>query len=410
VDLNALLTGADAGGTWSEVSAVPSGAGAFQATQGVFNTVGQAPGTYIFQYKIGGQSPCPDDSTSVRVVLFPSPVADAGPDQVLSCTEPEVTLGGAGTSTGAGMQYDWILSSGGLSSGNTRTIVASAPGIYVLTVTTPDGCTSRDSVQVQENAQPLTVGVSVHPVVCFGQRNGSIRIDTVTGGTAPLLFSLNGGPYGNATQFVNLGPGAYMLSVQDATGCEWSGSYQIVEPPELKIDLGNDLEVALGDSVHLLLQTSVNQGDLSSMVWRPLMDSAAVGKPYQHFLPVQSVLVSVEVADSNGCRALDEVLIRLRKDRRVYIPNAFEPGSLQNAIFEISVGNEVAEIEILDIFSRWGEKVFEARNYLPVPGKTGWNGVFRGKAADVGVYPYYLLIRYKNGEKEVFTGGITLLR
>lgn len=410
VDLNALLTGADPGGVWSEVSAAPSGAGAFLANQGIFNTTGQGPGTYLFQYRIGGQFPCPDDSTAVQVVLFPGPVADAGPDQVLSCTEPEITLGGAGTSTGAGVQYYWSVAASGQPLGNSRTVQVSAPGVYILTVTTPQGCTGRDSVQVQENAQPLSVGVTVRPIGCFGQKNGSIRIDTVSGGTAPLLFSLNGGPYGNTTQFSDLGPGAYVLAVQDASGCEWSGAYTVVEPPEIKIDLGNDQDIVLGDSVHLLLKTSVSQGYFSSIVWRPLMDSAAIGMPYQHFLPVQSVLVSVEVADSNGCRALYEVLIRLQKKRRVYIPNVFEPGSLRNNIFEISVGNDVAEIERLEIFSRWGEKVFEARQYLPEPGKTGWNGLVRGREADVGVYTYYLMVRYKNGDKELFTGGVTLLR
>lgn len=410
VDLKTLLTGAGPGGTWSEVSQIPSGAGAFQAVQGIFNTSGQMPGAYIFQYKIGGQTPCPDDSTAVQVVLFPSPVADAGPDQVLSCAEPETKLGGAGTSSGAGIQYNWNLAGNNLPVGSTPTVSVSLPGTYFLTVKTAAGCSAHDSVLVQEDNQPLSVGATVQPVLCFGQRNGSIRIDTVSGGTAPLLFSLNGGPFSHATQYTNLAPGAYTLSLQDVAGCEWEGVYVVAEPPEIKIELGNNLEVALGDSVHLLLQSSQNAADLASIVWRPLMDSTAAGKPYQHFLPLQSVLVSVEVADSNGCQAMDEVFIRLQKNRRVYIPNVFEPASIRNALFDISVGNDVEKIEKMEIFNRWGEKVFEARNYLPVPGKTGWNGTFRGKAVDAGVYLYYLVVRFKNGEEEIFSGGITLLR
>ncbi len=411
ITLSTLLQGADPGGIWSEVSSSPSSSGAFAAGQGTFQTAGQVPGTYVFRYSIAGQSPCPNDSTAVQVIIFPNPVSDAGLDQVLDCNHPSATLGGVATSTGSGTTYAWTLNGGSVPAGNLPTLPTNILGEYVLSVANIQGCTAHDTVRVSEAAPALSVGpIQVLPILCFGQRNGSIRVDSVQGGTAPVLFSLNGGTFGNATQFNNLAAGNYTLTAQDAAGCEWSATFEILEPPAIKIDLGGDIEAALGDSVYLSLQTVTGPNVFDNIVWQPLLDSAAVGMPFQHFFPLQSVRIAVEVSDSNGCRAYDEIYVRVRKERQVYVPNVFAPESLQNDLFSVSVGRDVEQIEVLEVFSRWGDRVYEARNFLPAGGLNGWDGTFRGKAVEAGVYAYYLQVLFRDGEKVLYTGSITILR
>ena len=80
-----LITGEDAGGIWNESSQNPSTGGAFNPATGSFNVAAQAPGTYTFDYVIMGAGPCPDDMTTVTVVIEANPIADAGTTTELNC-------------------------------------------------------------------------------------------------------------------------------------------------------------------------------------------------------------------------------------------------------------------------------------------------------------------------------------
>ena len=75
VSLATLITGEDAGGIWNESSQNPSTGGAFNPATGSFNVAAQAPGTYTFDYVIMGAGPCPDDMTTVTVVIEANPIA-----------------------------------------------------------------------------------------------------------------------------------------------------------------------------------------------------------------------------------------------------------------------------------------------------------------------------------------------
>ena len=65
LNLNSLLTGADAGGTWTETSATPSTG--FSGNQ--FDGTAQIPGDYTFRYTVISGNTCPDDFTEVTVTV-----------------------------------------------------------------------------------------------------------------------------------------------------------------------------------------------------------------------------------------------------------------------------------------------------------------------------------------------------
>ena len=201
------------------------------------------------------------------------------------------------------------------------------------------------------------------------------------------------------------------ITVLDANGCESaSPSLLVEEPAELKVDLGADIEAALGDSVYLSALTTVDVDLLDTIVWRPLLDSAAVGKPFQQYLPLQSWKVNVEVTDTSGCQARDEILVRLDKRRHIYIPNIFNPKSAQNDVVQVYGGQDVKEVKEFRIYDRWGEAIFEALQFQPNDPTKGWNGLQRGKEVVPGVYVYYVVVEFIDGQQEIFTGDVTVFR
>ena len=92
---------------------------------------------------------------------------------------------------------------------------------------------------------------------------------------------------------------------------------------------------------------------------------------------------------------------------RMFVPNAFNPASSQpaNRVWRpINVYAESASYS-LEIFDRWGNKVFTTRDE-----KQGWDGTIDGVEAPMGVYMYRLKYRSVQEELKDVQGSLTLLR
>jgi hypothetical protein len=112
-----------------------------------------------------------------------------------------------------------------------------------------------------------------------------------------------------------------------------------------------------------------------------------------------------------GCEASDDLLVRVEKGKRVYIPNIIYPQSTEfNNVITVWGGGEVSNIRYMRIFDRWGDLVFENDNFLPGDIDSGWNGTVGGKFVDPAVFVYVVEVEYINGEVEVFKGDVTVIR
>lgn len=88
----------------------------------------------------------------------------------------------------------------------------------------------------------------------------------------------------------------------------------------------------------------------------------------------------------------------------VFVANVFSPnGDGSNDILHV-LGKGIEELQFV-IYDRWGEKVFETTNI-----NNGWDGTFRGKPMNIGVFVYFVKGKYKNGDTINKNGNVTLLR
>ena len=62
------------------------------------------------------------------------------------------------------------------------------------------------------------------------------------------------------------------------------------------------------------------------------------------------------------------------------------------------------------IFGRWGELIYESSNFDIGDVSKGWDGTFRGKLANQGVYVYVIEMQFRSGWRELFKGNLHLLR
>ncbi len=410
IPLGSLISGADAGGIWAETSVVPSGAGAFNMNSGSFNTNAQLAGTYTFSYSLQAALPCPSQSTTVAVTIHPSPLADAGPDQSLDCHQDTATLGGPGTTTGNGIQYSWT--SAGVEIDTFAQLTSGQAGAYTLLVTNAFGCTQTDLVTITvDNDIPNAGILRVADITCNGEHNGVILLDSIQSNHPPVLFSLNGGPYSADHSFQGLAAGTYTVSLIDNNGCTWSTTpLTVTEPPLVTVDLGTELVVTFGDSVFLQANANVPLSALASLQWSPVLDSLRANTFTQRFLPFTSRYVNLSLVDSFGCEAMARVLVRVQRPEQVYIPNIFHPGSDLNDRLTVFGGPGVAEIESFRIFDRWGDQLFEGLSLSPSDQSLGWDGTARGEVVLPGVYVYVAVVRFIDGQTEVYRGDVTVFR
>ena len=92
------------------------------------------------------------------------------------------------------------------------------------------------------------------------------------------------------------------------------------------------------------------------------------------------------------------------------MPKTFSPnGDGANDVFGPR-GSGIFSINLLRIFNRWGEVVFEKVNFLPNDASAGWDGTVKGLRVNSDVYVYTAEILCENNTPMIVNGNIALLR
>lgn len=95
----------------------------------------------------------------------------------------------------------------------------------------------------------------------------------------------------------------------------------------------------------------------------------------------------------------------------LYIPSAFTPGGdILNEIFYVMGSERVSILKDFIIYTRYGDKVFEAHNIPPNDPVFGWKGLIKGTKAQAGVYVYQVAATMVDGKTEMRKGTVTLIR
>jgi gliding motility-associated-like protein len=73
-------------------------------------------------------------------------------------------------------------------------------------------------------------------------------------------------------------------------------------------------------------------------------------------------------------------------------------------------GKSINRVNRMQIFNRWGEVVYEKRNFMVNDASAGWDGTYKGKPAMPDVYIYLIEFVCENASIIPFRGNVTLIR
>lgn len=217
---------------------------------GVFT--GIIPGTYAVSVK--NANGC--ISANTIVVVNPKPEGPAAPS--LDIVHPTCDLGTGTITVSSPKNPGNTYSIDGVDYSNTTGVFTQVmAGTYNVTVKNASGCISKETVAVV-NPHPLTPQIPTVEVTnpLCPDKTGSIMISAPVGNG--FTYSIDGSTYLNITGvFTSIAPGAYSVSVKNASGCVSPSVVAIikdpvVDEPKLTISAESSTNICAGTSVVLI--------------------------------------------------------------------------------------------------------------------------------------------------------------
>jgi hypothetical protein len=292
-------------------------------------------------------------------------------------------------------------------------------GAYSVTVTDVEGCQDSITYVISE---PEAIIFSVLPIeepLCFGETT-PVLIDTAFGGTSngiqDFTFSVNNDgfriPVGQTgTAFA----GEVVVTVFDSVGCSAEQTFSINQPPQIVIDLPEEIVIELGDSLTRLNPLISPAGDVYEYLWTPnnyLRSPDTVRSPLIY--PFESLDHRFQITNANGCQAFADIFVEVDANRNVYIPNVFSPNrDGRNEDFRIFACQGVRSVNSVQVYDRWGGVVFSENSFEPncLDGIQLWDGMGQnGKPVNPAVFVYVVEVEFLDDVTLVYRGDVTVLR
>lgn len=308
----------------------------------------------------------------------------------------------------------WDFGDGNTSNAQNPVHRFTQPGMYIVTlnITTQSNCSSfySDTVFVYRTPVPAILGKDT-----FCVKTPELFAGTIATADSMITWLWNFGNGQTSTnQNINIrydtaGNYSIKLTAANKIGCSNSVTKTVyVLPPPTATPVQDPLTITVGTGTDLLMNYT---GNIVSYLWTPnnRLSCADCAAPFAD--PKMNTTYTVEVTDNYGCIAKDDItVIVLCGKTNFFIPNTFSPnGDGQNEVF-YPRGNGLFRIKSMLVFDRWGEVVFEKKDFLPNDPSAGWTGSFKGKKASADVYIYMMEIICDNNTVIPVKGNVTLLR
>lgn len=352
---------------------------------------GLAAGPYLVT--VADQNGC-QDTANVIITTIGGPTINVVTQNNVLCNggnNGSITV----SASGANPPYTYLWSPTG---GNSSTANNLSAGTYTVTVTDSLGCVSAQTYTISEPAA-IVPNATTTAANC-SSNNGSITL-SVSGGTAPYTYLWSPGGSTNSS-ISNLAGGVYIYTITDANNCTYTGSVTVPVTGSLNVDITPTTSTIIqGDSIQLVANGQSNY----TFTWSPALGLSCTNCPNPFASPNVTTVYYVTVTDGSGCTGIDSVLITVDiKCGDVFFPTIFSPNGDGLNDVQCVLGNCIGAIEWA-VYSRWGEKLFETTDP-----KACWDGTYKGKPMNTGVYVYRLRAVLFNGDIVEQQGNFTITR
>lgn len=291
---------------------------------------------------------------------------------------------------------DSILSINGLSSGEYPFRIFDNNGCYI------------DTLIVLNSASTYQPSANLLLRPCYDESNGVLELSGLPPGVEKLVLNGNIIPIENVLNDISSGTNQFM--VEDSLGCKYEWGLEVMSVPQHFINIGQDVKYPIGTFVQVKAE-AINNTFLNDLNLNWFSDNLqqvfCKDCPSINFKLEGNTEVVLVATTQEGCVDIDTINVAA-ESKKLYFPNVFAPNSNNdNALFVIHgpVGEQF-NIELLEIFDRWGSLMFLKRNFSPNDNSVAWDGTSNGANCPAGVYIWHA----KDKNSIHYTGDVTLIR
>ncbi len=306
--------------------------------------------------------------------------------------------------------WNWILAPNKTSTVQNPYYFYAAGGTYTISLTATNvyGCKSRKDILLKVEEPPPVSGTE-NVMICKGTQ---VQLNA-SGGIAYQWFPNYGlNAYDIPNPLANPLSSTIYSVIITTTGSVNGKTCTFLLTTDIIVDVlsstpisanANPQTVIIGNSTSL---TYV--GDKGATVsWFP-SNQVTPNNAYTASASPDKRTTYTVVAKRGACEESIEVVVDAYTDgcldKDTFIPNTFTPnGDGQNDVLFVR-GIKVQEMYFA-IYNRWGEPVFETKDI-----HQGWDGKYKGKLAESGVFGWYLKVKCVTGQESFKKGNVTLVR
>ena len=294
--------------------------------------------------------------------------------------------------------------------------------VYKLTVSNSCGKTVTDSVNVTISDPPQVIISADSLSACApGEIQFNDISNTQVNAADPIVSwdwnfgtGQSGAEQSPIAQFATAGLYTVNLTVITDRGCVGTASTPVVveiyPKPTSSFTLNN---TTLQLPYDVLKCKNLSTGAVNYEWSFGNETTSTLKDPQVRLNTIGETLIQLIAISERGCRDTSDMVIKTSAD--LVFPNAFTPNpnfssggqydvtSLNNDVF-FPYTSGVLEYD-LQIFNRWGELIFESKDV-----HTGWDGYYRGKLSQQGVYVWKAHVKLGDGRVFNQSGNLTLIR
>ena len=330
-------------------------------------------------YTIAVTNGCTKD-TSVVIAIRPLPVITLSGNTSV-CPGDSVLIKATGGGT-----YLWSNNS----TNDSTFFAPDSATTYTLHVN--NGCLADTSFTITTLPLPVP-GISQNTSICQGNfvslsASGGSSYVWNTGQTSDSIFV---SPPSTTTYTVTISNGS----------CSATDSAKVTVVPFPPVTANGTTTITSGQITPLI----VTPGAGDTYLWTPSSSLSCDTCRSPNASPTVTTWYYVTVTDSDGCSTTDSVLVTVKENcGSIYLPNAFSPNNDGYNDVLYVYGDCIKDMD-LNIYDRWGNKVFESNNI-----NEGWDGKYNGQPMNAGTYVYTLTVTDNNNNTTTKKGNITLVR
>jgi gliding motility-associated-like protein len=246
---------------------------------------------------------------------------------------------------------------------------------------------------------------------CNDIESSSVSFSSAAVNSAPYSVLIDNEPaiIVNALPFVfDLSEGMHTIVITDVEGCSF------VENITIDID-AIDIEIVstmISDNMFSL--TVMSNIVLDNYNWSPaeFLSCTDCPNPIATISGTQDILLNATYG--SNCDVSDQIslteIVNEIENTDIYMPTIFSPNNDGiNDNFTIYT-EEARLITTFQVYDRWGNRVFMSNNIETNNEEAGWDGKFKTKKLDPGVYTYFAELIFSDADRRIVKGSVTLMK